>query len=262
MNFSRTLIAVVFAILINLASGVVVLTPAALAEEKPFTQEQEDAIGELVRAYLLENPEVLPEAINVLRSRQEEDTKIAMRDAVKANYQRLINDGVSPVLGNPNGDVTIVEFYDYQCPFCRRGHADVMRLIDDDPNLRVVYKQFPIKDEPGKEPGSMIAARMAIASHSQGKFREFHNAAMKAPMPLSEAALLDAAQKIGINTRLLQTEIGNDTITSSIRDNMLLAREIGVNATPTYVIGSDVVLGAHGYDTLKAAVAAERAAKK
>lgn len=141
--------------------------PAQAASE-PFNEAQEAAIKELVRSYILENPEILPEAIEILQARQEAAQLTAMRDAVRANRARIERDGLSVVKGNLNGDVTITEFYDYQCPFCRRGYADVKRLLAEDPNLRVVYKQFPVKDVPGEEPGSMIAARMAMASDLQG----------------------------------------------------------------------------------------------
>lgn len=227
----------------------------------PFSDAEKAAIGELIRNYILENPEILPEAIGILQEREQETQKLAMRDAVKANRARIEQDGVSPVAGNPDGDVTIAEFYDYQCPYCRRGHKDVLRLIAEDPNLRVVYKQFPVKDAPGEEPGSMVAARMAIAADRQGKFMAFHQAAMATPMPLSEVNLFAAARNAGLDPIQLSKDMKDGTITDSIRSNMFLARELGINGTPTYIIGDELVIGAHGYDTLKKVIAETRAAK-
>ena len=236
-------------------------TGQAMAAAEPFDEAEQAAIRELVRSYILENPEILPEAIEILQARQQQAQALAMREAVAGNRARIERDGVSVVKGNLNGDVTLTEFYDYQCPFCRRGYPDVLRLLDEDPNLRVVYKQFPIKDVPGEEPGSMIAARMAMASDLQGKYLDFHKAAMAIPMPVTEAKLFDAAQGVGLNIEQLTADMKAGSITDSIRANMFLARDLGINGTPTYIIGDEVVVGAHGYDTLKQVIAATRAAR-
>lgn len=237
------------------------LASAQEARDEAFTDAEKAAIGELVRAYILENPEILPEAIGILQAREQAAQLVAMREAVRANRARIERDGVSVTMGNLNGDVTIAEFYDYQCPYCRRGHKDVLRLLAEDPNLRVVYKQFPVKDVPGEEPGSLIAARMAMASAVQGKFMEFHQAAMATPMPLSEASLFEAARSVGLDTEQLATDMEDGRITDSIRANMFLARELGINGTPTYIIGDEVVVGAHGYEALKEVIAKTRAAR-
>jgi protein-disulfide isomerase len=228
----------------------------------PFTEAEKAAIGELIRSYILENPEILPEAIGVLQAREQKAERLAMREAVKANRERIERDGISVVQGNPEGDVTIAEFYDYQCTYCRRGHKDVLRLMNEDPDLRVVYKQFPVKDVPGEEPASMIAARMAMAADRQGKFLAFHQAAMSIPMPLSEKSLFTAARNAGLDPEKLASDMEDGAITDSIRANMFLARELGINGTPTYIIGDELVIGAHGYDTLKRVIADTRAAKK
>ncbi len=233
---------------------------AAGSADDPFSDAEKAAIGELIRSYILENPEILPRAIGILQAREQEAQLLAMREAVKTNQERIERDGMSVVLGNPDGDVTITEFYDYQCPYCRRGHTDVLRLIADDPDLRVVYKQFPVKDAPGEEPGSMLAARMAMAADRQGKFLEFHQAAMATAMPLSEKSLLAAARGAGLDTVKLAADMEDATITDSIRANIFLARDLGINGTPTYIVGSELVVGAHGYDALKQAIANARAA--
>lgn len=227
--------------------------------DDPFSDAEKAAIGELIRSYILENPEILPQAIDILQAREQEAQLLAMHDAVKANQARIERDGMSVVMGNPDGDVTITEFYDYQCPYCRRGHTDVLRLIADDPDLRVVYKQFPVKDVPGEEPGSMIAARMAMAADRQGKFLEFHQAAMATPMPLSEKSLFAAARDAGLDTVKLAADMEDGAITDSIRANIFLARDLGINGTPTYIIGGELVVGAHGYDKLKEVIANTRA---
>lgn len=248
-----------------LAGLLLLLVPAhapAAAQEDPFSEAEKAAIGEMVRNYILENPEILPEAIDILRGRQEEAQAIASREAVKSNRARIERDGVSATLGNLNGDVTLTEFYDYQCPFCRKGHSDVLRLLANDPNLRVVYKQFPVKDVPGEEPGSMIAARMAMAAAMQGKFKAFHEAAMNAPMPLTKKKLFGVAEEAGLNTDQLAADMKDGMITDSIRANMFLARELGINATPTYIIGDEMVVGAYGYDVLKQTIADARKARR
>lgn len=220
----------------------------------------EEAVRHIIREYLLENPEVIAEAIMILQERDEAARQSQQADAVRANHDKLVNDGVSVILGNPKGDVTLVEFYDYQCPYCRRGHADVLRLIDSDANLRVVYKQLPIKDVPGAEPGSLIAARMAMAADRQGLFRAFHAEVMRTPMPLTEAKLTDAAQRVGLDLRRLRLDMQDKAITNSIRDNMFMARDIGITGTPTYVIGEHVIVGALGFEALQEAVSVQRQA--
>lgn len=232
----------------------------AAAAPEPFDDAEKDAIRELVRSYILENPEILPEAIEILRAREQQTELLAMRDAVKANRARIERDGVSVTMGNLNGDVTITEFYDYQCPFCRRGHTDVLRLLAEDPNLRVVYKQFPVKDVPGEEPGSMIAARMVMASAVQGKFMDLHKALMATPIPLTEKVLFEAASNVGLDIKQLEADMADGSITDSIRANMFLARELRITGTPTYIIGDEVVVGAHGYEKLKQVIADTRAA--
>lgn len=236
-------------------------TAAESSGDTPFSEAEKAAIGELIRDYILENPEILPEAIGILQAREQEAQLVAMRDAVRANRARIERDGVSVTKGNLNGDVTLTEFYDYQCPFCRRGHKDVLRLLAEDPNLRVVYKQFPVKDVPGEEPGSLIAARMAMASDLQGKYMAFHSAAMAIPMPVTEAKLFDAARAVGLDTKQLAADMEDGVITDSIRANLFLARELGITGTPTYIIGDEVVVGAHGYETLKEVIANTRAAQ-
>lgn len=239
--------------------GVSALSGVATAQD--MSKADEEAIEKIIRAYLLKNPEVIAEAVAILRARQDAAQIAATKEAVRANQTSLLNDRISPILGNPDGDVTITEFYDYQCPFCRRGHTDVLQLIADDPGLRVVYKQFPVKDVPGTEPGSLIAARMAIALNRQGLFAEFHKTAMTEPMPLTSTKLFAIASKLGADLTMLRQEMNDPAITEYIRSNMFLAQEIGVTGTPTYVIGDKVFIGAIGHDALREAIADKRREK-
>ena len=130
------------------------------AQDEGFSEEQERAIEAIVRDYILSHPEIIPEAVRILQERQRAQRGEMRLATIIENRAEIENDGISPELGNPNGDVTIVEYYDYRCPFCVRSHPNIIRLLAEDANLRVVFKQFPVKDEPGSPPvSSKLTAR-------------------------------------------------------------------------------------------------------
>lgn len=253
----RIFMALALALGVNLAtySG-----PSLSAEPPRFSDQERIELEKIIHEYLLQHPEIIPEAVAELRRREEIAAAATAKRAIAANQDRLINDGISVVIGNPDGDVTLIEFYDYQCPYCRRMYKDVLRLASEDKNLRIVMKQLPIKDLPGEFPASLMAAVMAMAAAEQGQFEVFHENVFVAAGQgdLNRERLFEIAASSGLDVQQLQLDMEDKAIMDSIRDNLMLARDIGVSGTPSYVVGEKIIVGARGYDVLKSAIEAER----
>ena len=230
-----------------------VVAVGAAAAEEPFTPEKTSAIEKIVREYILKNPEIIIEAARILRMRKETAARNQTRRTVLARRDELFNDPASPVGGNPQGDVTVVEFFDYQCPYCKRVLPSIQALLAEDGNLRYVFKEFPIL---GK--ASVFAARAALAAQRQGKYLEFHMAVMPAKGKLTEARVMRLAKTAGLDVDRLRRDMADGTIDDSIRRNLELASALNVNGTPAFVIGDTVVPGAVDIDTLRSLIARER----
>lgn len=236
--------------------------PAQAQDAKKFTPEETKAIEAIIKDYLITNPKIMLDVQKALQAQMESDRTAQLVAAIEPNREELENDGVSVVMGNPNGDVTVVEFFDYQCGFCRKAHPDVKRLMAEDKNIRVVYKQFPILDRPNEVPMSLIAAHMAMAANKQGKFEEFHQALFSAEGGLTQESLATIMATIGLDKEKAEAEMMSEEVGASIRNNMELAQKMGISSTPTFIIGDKVIEGAMGYDDLKEKVAAARAKNK
>ncbi len=242
-------------VVLFLAIGVMT-TGAARAEHKAMTSEQADIEG-AIHQYLLEHPEVIIEAVEVLRAREQADKVAGAREQIGLQREALINDPTSPVAGNPGGDVTLVEFFDYHCGYCKRVLGDILVLLDDDADVRIVYKEFPILG-----PQSVTAARIALAAHRQDpdKYMAFHVALMASRARLNEDRALQMALELGFDVDGLKADMNSDEIGRIIQDNIELARLLGINGTPSFVIGDQLIPGAVSLDTLKELIARARAA--
>ncbi len=229
---------------------------AARAEHKATTPEQADIEG-AIHQYLLEHPAVIIEAVEVLRAREQADKVAGARDQIGLRRESLINDPTSPVAGNPEGDVTVVEFFDYHCGYCKRVLGDMLVLLDDDADVRIVYKEFPILG-----PQSVTAARIALAAHRQdpAKYMEFHVALMASRARLNEDRALQMAREMGFDVDGLKAAMNSDEVSRVIQTNIELARALGINGTPSFVIGDELIPGAVSLDTLKELIARARAA--
>lgn len=229
---------------------------AARAEHKATTPEQADLEG-AIHQYLLEHPEVIIEAVEVLRAREQADKVAGAREQIELQREALINDPTSPVAGNPEGDVTLVEFFDYHCGYCKRVLGDILVLLDDDANVRIVYKEFPILG-----PQSVTAARIALAAHRQDpdKYLAFHVALMTSRARLNEDRAFQMAREMGFDVDGLKADMNSDEISKIIQDNIELARLLGINGTPSFVIGDQLIPGAVSLDTLKELIESARAA--
>jgi protein-disulfide isomerase len=215
------------------------------AELDPFEQR--------VREYLLKNPEVIMEALQILQERQRAAEAEGLRRTIAERSEAILNDPAAPVGGNPAGDVTLVEFFDYNCPYCRRVAPTVTQLEEADPDLRLVYKEYPILG-----PGSQFAARAALASRRQGKYVAFHNALMHATEQLTRDTVMEVARTVGLDTVRLEQDMQDPAIQEAIARNLQLADALGITGTPSFIIGEEVVPGAVDLRTLQSLITRAR----
>jgi len=222
-----------------------VMAFANIGNAQAFTEEQEARIMELALEAILANPEILPEAIDILQRRQEEQQSASLAQVLSARRELLERDPNAPVLGNPDGDVTVVEFFDYNCPYCKQAAPILKALIEQDNGVRLVYREWPILSE-----GSVFAARAALASREQGKYEEFHWALMALPRA-NENSVLGAAESIGLDIEKLLIDMDAPEIDEHIALSMRLTQELGFQGTPSFVIGDAVAPGLIQLDQMK-----------
>lgn len=232
------------------------LSPVAMAQAQPAAMDdaQRTAIENVVRDYLMKNPEIILQAVEALQQREKMAETERAKAALVANQQALARNPADPVAGNPQGDVTVVEFFDYQCGYCKAVQADTQRLIKDDPKLRFVFKELPILG-----PASVIASKAALAARGQGKYLELHNALMAQRGQLDEEVILRLAKSVGLDTDRLKKDMESREVLSAIAANQALAEQLGIRGTPGFVFGTELVPGAIKLDDMKRLVAATRA---
>ncbi|WP_417209941.1 DsbA family protein [Antarctobacter sp.] len=221
--------------------------PMALAQDAgPFdfanmTPEQKTAFGAEVRAYLLENPQVIMEAVAVLEER-EKAAQTAQDDTLVAdNMARLLDDGFSWVGGNPEGDVTVIEFSDYRCGFCRRAHPEVTELIESDGNIRYIVKEFPILGE-----ASVVSSRFAIATlivAGEEAYKSVHDALITLEGNPGNGPLRRIAETLSLDADAIMAEMDSEEVTRRITETRELALAMNINGTPSFVFGDQMVRG-------------------
>lgn len=235
----------------------IALLLAAPARAQSFSDGQRGEIERIVREYLIRHPEVLQEAIAELEKKQAVAEAERGRRAVKQHGEALFNSPRQVTLGNPQGDVAFVEFFDYNCGYCKRALADMMELMKGDPKLKVVLKEFPVLGKPSQE-----AAEVAVALRMQDptgkKYLAFHEKLLTGRGQVDRARALAAAKEVGADMARLERDLKSDEIRATIEESMKLAEALGLNGTPSYVIGEDVVVGAVGARALKEKIAAAR----
>ena len=239
-------------ILAALAASVLLAPVAAVGHAGHAEEPDRKAVEGIVRDYLLGNPEVIEEAIGILRAKREEEKLKRAEAAIAENGEALRAHPMSPVSGSTQGDVTVVEFFDYRCGFCKRALPAVTALLEEDPNVRVVWKEFPILG-----PVSEFAARAAMAADRQRRYYPLHLALMKEP-ELTEDKVLEIAAGIGLDMERLGRDMKDPAIRAYLDETRALAREIGIDGTPAFVVGDRLVPGAVDAARMKELVAATR----
>ena len=229
---------------------------SSLAETLAVSPPDRDAVRKIVREYLLEHPEIIEDAIRILQARREAQQQARTRAAIAAHDKALRAHPMSPVSGNPNGDVTLVEFFDYQCGYCKRSLKPVMDLLESDRQLRIVWKEFPILG-----PVSRFAARASMASEKQGRYLEFHKAVMGSRGKLTEERVMAVAADAGLDVQRLRRDMADPAIEDYLDETIRLARTLGINGTPAFVIGDALAPGAVGGERLKELIAEARSGR-
>ena len=222
-----------------------------------MTDLERDAFRNEVRDYLLEHPEVIMEAIQILEARREAAAREADALAVASNYQQIFNNPNSWVGGNPDGDITLVEFSDYRCGYCKRAHPELKELFARDPNIRLVVKEFPILG-----PESTLAARVATAALEidPAQYGALNDALMSFEGPLTEGTIFQIAGSVGYDIAALKNLATSAEIDARITDTYGLARRLGLEGTPSFVIGQRIIRGYLPVGEMQAAVAEAREA--
>ncbi|USG59489.1 DsbA family protein [Sneathiella marina] len=213
--------------------------------------------GEKVRGYLMANPYVLRDVIEELKAQEQLAASQQQSATLASLSDELKNDPSSFVAGNPDGDVTIVEFFDYRCGYCKRNFPDLMKTVEDDGNIRLVLKEFPILGE-----DSVLASQAAIASISQGKYMEFHTALMAVRGGLTKDRILNIASDVGLDVQKLEEDMQGEAVQNIIRKNYSLAQQLGVNGTPAFVIEDTFYPGAATAEQMEKLIVAAREKKK
>jgi protein-disulfide isomerase len=228
------------------------LPPGAKAAEVPEAARRQE-IETVLREYLRAHPEVVAEALQEMERREQEAQRKRAAEGVRAHLAELTQDSGNPVGGNPQGTVTIVEFFDYQCGYCKKEAVELTKLLQADPDIRMVYKDLPILG-----PVSLFASRAALAAQKQGKHGPFHDALMAATGNLTEQRVLQLAARVGLDAARLEKDMADPAVEEILARNTHLMEALGIRGTPALVIGTELVPGAADLDALKRLVAQAR----
>ncbi len=229
------------------------VAPPAARAETALTPAQTKQIDALIHDYIIAHPEVVMESLQAAQDKADADRHAEAESALGKHQDALLHDPTSPVLGNPDGDVTLVEFFDYRCPYCKSSAPTIVDLIKDDPRLRVVMKEFPVLG-----PESTYAARVALVAARHGKYAEFHQTVLGFKGTLDNAKTLELAAQVGLDPKQTKAEADDAKLDKIIQNNIDLAHALAIDGTPSFVIGKFILPGVVGLDDLKLAVAQAR----
>jgi protein-disulfide isomerase len=219
------------------------------AEAPPST-----SIDQRISQYLKAHPDEVLAALKLAQANAQQQQQAEAQQSLEQKQDQIFNNPADPVIGNAQGDVTVVEFFDYRCPYCKRVTDSLMTLLKDDPNVRLVFKEFPILG-----PESVVAAKIALAAHRQGKYEQVHTAFMAHKGSFEEAALLELAGSVGADPARLAADMVDPAIQGQLQANDSLAAALGITGTPGFLFGKQLVPGAVSLDDMKKLVSATRA---
>ncbi len=242
--------------ILGIVSSALLAAPALAMDIKEMTSEERAIFRAEVRAYLLENPEVIRDAIEALQLREAEAAAAEDLALVAQNKEALFNDGYSWVGGNPDGDITLVEFLDYRCGYCKRAHDEVATLLEADGNIRLVVKEFPILGEQ-----SMVASRFAVATKQVAggdSYKALHDALMEFNGDITLPALRRMASTFGLDADAIEAHMMSAEVSAEISKTRELAQRLKISGTPTFVLEDEMLRGYLRYDQMEAMVLAKR----
>ncbi len=235
-----------------LALAVFVFAPHASAQSA-FTPAQQQELQKLIHDYLQNHPEVVIEALKAEKQKEDAANAVNQRKTIAQNRAALLSDPDSAVGGNPKGDVTLVEFFDYRCPYCKQMEPAMQALIKEDGKLRIVYKEFPILG-----PVSVFASRVAIAARKQGKYEEFRSQMITLKGAIDQDAVMKTAASAGLDLDKLKADMAAPDVDKIIQRNYALAETLGIDGTPGLVVGNEINDGATDLDGLRKMIADAR----
>lgn len=209
------------------------------ADTSMFNDPQKRGIEQIVKDYLLANPQILMEVQSALEQKMAREEAERTKVLVSENAKEIYRHPDAPVAGNPNGDITVVEFFDYNCGYCKRGFHNIRELIEKDKNVRVVFKELPILSKDSED-----AAKIALAARAQGKYWELHQAMIESKGRVTEAAALDMAGKLGLDVAKLKADKDSEAVKGELARVEALARKMNISGTPHFLVGSDAIGGA------------------
>ncbi len=235
--------------------AVALFAPVQNANAEVFSADQTKEIEVLFKKFLSENPELILKSVDDFRSAQEQKTQQSAQKNLE-EYASYFADDNLPSAGNPKGDVTIVEYFDYNCGYCRKAFADIVKIIEEDKNIRVIFQEMPILS-----PSSIKMASIAMAAHKQGKYFEMHRALMEYKGGQSDSAFYGIAEKLGLDIEKLKTDAASAEVKAQIKKATDMARTLDIRGTPGFIIGNKIYPGYIGLDGLRDAVKAARDSK-
>lgn len=241
-------LAVALAAMVALAG---IAGPASAQQNETLTDQAK--MEQIIHDYLMAHPEVILEAVDKYQKDQEKAAAQKQAQALVDRRNELLNTAADPVIGNPSGDVTVVEFFDYRCPYCKSVAASFVDMYDKDGKVRLVLKEFPILG-----PESEFAAKAALAAQKQGKYRELHLALMSFKGKLTDDDVRLLAGKVGLDVAKLEQDMQDPAIAETINRNYALAEALGIKGTPAFIIGNELVPGAITADEMQKRIAAVR----
>ncbi len=236
----------ILGVLILFASGCATTTK----ETKNASVPSQDVTDATIERYIRAHPEVIEQSLQGLLAKRQAELQDHHKAALATKQQELLHDPASPISGNPKGEITLVEFYDYRCGFCKKAASAVTELQKEDRRVRVVYKDLPILGEP-----SELAAKAALASQAQGKHQAFHEALLASHADMSKESILKIAVKVGLDMKRLEADMANPKWQTVIDKNRALAHELGISGTPGFIVGHELVPGWLDLNGLKELIA-------
>jgi protein-disulfide isomerase len=247
-------ILIAFALLLAAVGGYALKEFASARDSAGSPPAASASIDRQISQYLKDHPDEVMAAIKLAQANAEKQKAADAQLAVADQRDQIFNNPADPVVGNANGDVTVVEFFDYRCPYCKRVSDSLMTLVKDDPNVKIVYKEFPILG-----PDSLVAAKIALAAHRQGVYEPVHAAFMAHKGSFDEEDLLDLAASVGADRAKLAADMRDPAIQGLLQANDSLAAALGITGTPGFLFGKQLVPGAVSLDDMKKLVSAARA---
>ena len=246
---------------VALLAALLAVPAAAPARAQTFSPDQRSQIEQIGKEYLLSHPELLQDIMAELEKRQTAADAEKHRTAIKEHGDSIFTSAYQVNLGNPQGDVTMVEFFDYNCGYCKRAISDMLELLKTDPKLKFVLKEFPVLGE-GSVQAAQVAAAVRMQDKSGGKkYLDFHLKLLGGRGQADKARALAVAKEVGFDVARIEKDMASDEVKAQLQESFKLADALGLNGTPSYVVGSDVLVGAVGLETLKEKVNTARCGK-